>query len=149
MVASLGSWWQKGDVVDQTAAEYADVRAASLDAQVHTAMAFLPVLRPRPGSTYTLITGAGGHMSLPGTGLLVVAVSGVFGLSRMLRQEHAQEEVRVNEVLIRTRIERAARAGVTPAVDFGKAMTEMLAGDARSAVLHFDGGLALVPAGLA
>jgi NAD(P)-dependent dehydrogenase (short-subunit alcohol dehydrogenase family) len=146
MVASLGSWWQKGKVVDQGPVEYEAVRAASLDAQVHAAMAFLPLLQQRPESTYTLITGAGGQMSIPGTGLLVVAVSGVFGLSRMLRQEHAPTTVCVNEVMIRTRIERAARQGVVPASDFGAAVVDLLAGDVRSAVLHFDGGSAMTPA---
>jgi NAD(P)-dependent dehydrogenase (short-subunit alcohol dehydrogenase family) len=138
VVASLGAWWQKGPIVEQTAAEYQQVRAGSLDAQVFAAMAFLPRLRQRQGATYTLITGAGGHMSLPSTGLIVVAVSGVFGLSRMLRAEHAQDAVRVNEVLIQTRIEREARPGVVPAVEFGAAVAALLAGPTRGAVVPFN-----------
>jgi NAD(P)-dependent dehydrogenase (short-subunit alcohol dehydrogenase family) len=138
VVASLGAWWQKGPIVEQTAAEYQQVRASSLDAQVFAAMALLPRLRQREGATYTLVTGAGGHMTLPSTGLLVVAVSGVFGLSRMLRAEHAQDAARVNEVLIKARIEREARPGVVPALNFGAAVASLLAGTVRSAVVEFD-----------
>lgn len=138
VVASLGAWWQKGLIVEQTPAEYQQVRARSLDAQVFAAMAFLLQLRQRKGTTYTLVTGAGGHMALPSTGLLMVAVSGVFGLSRMLRTEHPHDAVRVNEVLIKARIERRDRPGVVPAVAFGAAVAELFAGPARSAVVQCD-----------
>jgi NAD(P)-dependent dehydrogenase (short-subunit alcohol dehydrogenase family) len=138
VVASLGAWWQKGLIVEQTAAEYEQVRAGSLDAQVFAAMAFLPQLRQRQGATYTMVTGAGGHMTIPSTGLLVIAVSGVFGLSRMLRAEHSQDAVRVNEVLIKARIEREARPGVVPAVAFGAGVATLLAGATRGAVVAFD-----------
>jgi NAD(P)-dependent dehydrogenase (short-subunit alcohol dehydrogenase family) len=138
VVASLGAWWQKGLIVEQTPTEYEQVRASSLDSQVFAAMAFLPRLRHRQGATYTLITGAGGHMTLPATGLLVVAVSGVFGLSRMLRTEHANDAVRVNEVLIKARVERKARPGVVAAEAFGAAVAELLDGPTRGAVAQFD-----------
>jgi NAD(P)-dependent dehydrogenase (short-subunit alcohol dehydrogenase family) len=147
VVASLGAWWQKGPIVEQTAAEYQQVRAGSLDAQVFAAMTFLPRLRQRQGATYTLVTGAGGHMTLPSTGLLVVAVSGVFGLSRMLRAEHAQDAVRVNEVLIKARIERQGRQGVVPAAEFGAAVAGLLADTTRGAVAEFDAtGVMRLPA---
>jgi NAD(P)-dependent dehydrogenase (short-subunit alcohol dehydrogenase family) len=138
VVASLGAWWQKGAIVEQTPQEFREVREGALDAQVHCAMAFLPGLRHRAGTSYTLITGAAGHMAIANTGLLVVTVCGVLGLSRMLRAEHAHDAVRVNEVLISARIEREARPGVVPAAHFGQAVADIAASDQRGAVLGFD-----------
>jgi NAD(P)-dependent dehydrogenase (short-subunit alcohol dehydrogenase family) len=138
-VIAVGAWWQKGPVHAQPASEWAAVRAGLLDAQVHAALALLPLLRERAGASYTLITGAAGAMSLPGTGLLVTAVAGVMGLSRMLRAEHAQTPLRVNEVLIQTRIERQGRDGVTPALAFGTALLPLYRADGpRSHLLRFD-----------
>lgn len=136
---SLGSWWQRGLIVDQSPAEYASVRGSLLDAQVHAAMALVPLLRHRDGATYTLVTGAAGHMSIPNTGLLVASVAGVMGLSRMLRAEHVQDAVRINEVLIETRIEREWRDGVVPSLAFGEAIVGMMGGSKRSEVLRFGG----------
>lgn len=138
-VVAVGAWWQKGPVAQQSAAEWDAVRRGGLDTQVHAAMAMLPVLARRPSASYTLITGAAGLMTLANTGLLVAAVAGVMGLSRMLRVEHAQGPVRVNEVLIETRIERHARDGVVPALVFGEAVSALWREDGpRSKQLHFD-----------
>jgi NAD(P)-dependent dehydrogenase (short-subunit alcohol dehydrogenase family) len=112
VVAALGPWWQKGMIVEQSMQEYAVVRAGLQDAHVHAAMAFIPMLGGKAGSSYTIITGQGANMSIPGTGLLVIAATAVRGLSRMLLEEHRNDSVRVNEVLISTRIERNSREGV-------------------------------------
>jgi len=136
--ASMGPWWQKGPVVEQSAAEYRAVMASNLDCHVFAAQALLPELRTRAGSSYTIVTGAGGHATIPGTGLLVIAVSAVFGLSRMLRAEHTDDAVRVNELLIRARIEREPRAGVVPAATFGEAPVAIAASEVRGQVLHYD-----------
>jgi 3-oxoacyl-[acyl-carrier protein] reductase len=137
VVASMGPWWQKGRTIDQPEAEYRAVMQASLDCHVFAAQAFLPSLVGREGATYTIITGAGAQMSIPGTGLLVVAVSGLLGLSRMLRAEHAGDAVRVNEVMIMVRVERAPRQGVVPAEDFGEAMGRLLQSGVRGQQLEF------------
>jgi NAD(P)-dependent dehydrogenase (short-subunit alcohol dehydrogenase family) len=136
-VVSLGPWWQGGPIVAQSAAEYRKVMAQSLDGHVFAAQAFLPALRARAGSSYTIVTGAGGRQSNPGTGLLVIAVAGVYALSRMLRVEHAADAVRVNEVLIATRVEKVPRPRVTAASDFGEAMVRLALGQARGQVLEF------------
>ena len=99
--ASMGPWWQNGPIVEQSGEEYRAVMRASLDRHMFAAQALLPPIRGRAGASYTIVTGQGGHMTIPGTGLLVVAVNDVFGLSRMLRSEHAADPVRVNESLSR------------------------------------------------
>lgn len=146
VVASLGSWWQGGRLVEQTPAEFRRVQAMLLDGHVFAAQAFLPAMAGRAGASYTIVTGVGGHASIPGTGLLVVAVSGVFGLSRMLRAEHAADAVRVNELLVGARIERAPREGVVPAEVFGAALVAVAASGVRGQVLRYDGpGSFVVP----
>jgi NAD(P)-dependent dehydrogenase (short-subunit alcohol dehydrogenase family) len=139
VVAALGPWWQKGPIVEQTLEEYATVRAGLQDAHVHAAMAFIPSLRNREGSSYTIITGLGAKMTITGTGLLVVAASAVLGLSRMLREEHKSDALRVNEVLITTRIEKQPRNGVVFAPDFGAKLAQLLKSETRSSVLTYDG----------
>jgi NAD(P)-dependent dehydrogenase (short-subunit alcohol dehydrogenase family) len=147
--ASIGPWWQKGPIADQPLTEWPAIRAAALDGQVFAAMALIRALRDVPGTSYTLVTGQGGHMSIRGTGLLVTAVQGVFGLSRMLRAEHEHRALRVNELLIRARIERSARPGVVPAEAFGAALVPLLAAPPgegpRGAVLTFDDPASFAP----
>lgn len=136
--ASMGPWWQKGPIVEQSGAEYRAVLRANLDPHVFAAQALLPAIRGRAGASYTIVTGQGGHETIPGTGLLVIAVSGVFGLSRMLQAEHAGDPVRVNELLIRARVERAPRPGVVPAERFGAAAVTIAGSQLRGQVLTYD-----------
>lgn len=136
--ASMGPWWQGGPIVEQDADEYRKVMRNSLDCQVFAAQALLPGMRDSGGASYTIVTGAGGQATIPGTGLLVIAVSGVFGLSRMLRAEHARDAVRINELLIHARIERAARPGVIPAQQFGEAAVALAESEIRGQVLRYD-----------
>jgi NAD(P)-dependent dehydrogenase (short-subunit alcohol dehydrogenase family) len=139
VVAALGPWWQKGMIVEQTMSEYAEVRAGLQDAHVHAAIAFIPLLGNTPGSSYTIITGQGANLAIPGTGLLVVAATAVRGLSRMLRQEHIDDSVRVNEVLISTRIEKNPRQGVVHAPQFGEAIASLILSKIKSEVLTYEG----------
>lgn len=136
--ASMGPWWQGGPIVEQSGEAYREVMRSNLDCHVFAAQALLPPIRGRAGASYTIVTGQGGHMTIPGTGLLVVAVSGVFGLSRMLRAEHAADPVRVNELLIRARVERAPRPGVVAAEEFGAAAVAIAASDLRGLVLPYE-----------
>ncbi len=136
--ASMGPWWQGGPIVEQSGEAYREVMRSNLDCHVFAAQALLPPIRGRAGASYTIVTGQGGHMTIPGTGLLVVAVSGVFGLSRMLRAAHAPDPVRVNELLISARIERAPRAGVVTADDFGAAAVTIAESDLRGRVLPYE-----------
>jgi hypothetical protein len=78
-------------------------------------------------------------VAVPGTGLLVVATTAVRGLSRVLRDEHREGNVRVNEVLIMTRIEKAPRPGVTHAPVFGFAIAKLINSQDRSHVFGYDG----------
>lgn len=136
--ASMGPWWQGGPIVEQSGEAYREVMRAYLDCHVYAALALLPPIRGRAGASYTIVTGQGGHMTIPGTGLLVIAVSGVFGLSRMLRAEHAADPVRVNELLIRARVERAPRDGVVAADEFGAAAVAIADSDLRGQIVAYE-----------
>lgn len=133
---SLGPWWQGGPVAGQPPAEWSVVRGMLLDGHVHAAATLLPHLATRPAATYTLATGMGAHHVNPGTSLLFVATNGVLALSKVLRAEHAAGPVRVNEVLIRARVEKVPRPGVIPSADFGRRVLASLSGDGRGEVLE-------------
>jgi NAD(P)-dependent dehydrogenase (short-subunit alcohol dehydrogenase family) len=137
VVASIGSWWQKGPVVEQSPEEFRAVLDSLLTSQFLLARAMLPWMRRHGGGSYTIVTGAGGEVAIPNAGLLGAAVMGVFGLSRALRAEHRGADVRVNELRIRARIERAARAGVIPSAVAGEVFTAIARGDADGAVLTY------------
>jgi len=52
------------------------------------AKTFLPLVADREGSTYTFITGVSGERVIaPGTGLLTVAIAGLFSLIKVLQGE--------------------------------------------------------------
>ena len=136
VVASIGPWWQKGALHEQPSSEWDRVRTMLLDGHVHAARTWLGPLAEQGGS-YTIITGMGAHQPMPGTSLLFTACGGVLSLSRMLREGGAPDGVRVNEVLIAARIEREARHGVVPAIDFGEYVRELLASDVSGEVARF------------
>lgn len=132
-VVCIGPWWQKGPIVAQSLDELQQVMRVYVESQFLVARAFLPFMGR--GNSYTIVTGAAGEASLPNTGLLVTAVQGLYGLSRMLRVEHQSTGVRVNELRIHLRIARAPRLGVLPARQAGPIFVNI----ARSA--EVDGAL--------
>ncbi len=137
---SLGPWWQEGPLVRQTPDEWLRVRRMMLDGHVHAAMLFIPMLASAGGGSYTVVTGMGAHHYVPGTSLLFAAVGGVLSLSKVLRSEHADDDVRVNELLISARVERTARPGVVEAVRLGEFAASIARDEAlRGEVLTFDG----------
>lgn len=137
VVASIGPWWQKGPVVEQSRAELQSVLDTFLTSQFLLARAMLPWMRRHAGGSYTIVTGAGGEVAIPDAGLLGAAVMGVFGLSRALRAEHRGSGARVNELRIRARIERAARAGVVPSAVAGEVFTALAVSDLDGAVVSY------------
>ena len=62
----------------------------------------------------------------------------------MLRAEHAADAVRVNELLIRARIERAPRAGVVTADEFGAAAVTIADSDLRGQILTYESPLEIL-----
>lgn len=138
VLVSLGSWWQGGALAGQDPAAWTQVRRMLLDGHIHAAALFLPLLAGRPSASYTVVTGMGAHHHLPGTSLLFVATQGVLGLSRVLRDEHRDGPVRVNELLIGARIEKTPRPGVIPSATFGQAAVAIAShAEVRGQVLRY------------
>ena len=137
VIASLGSWWQGGSVASQDPAQWARVRAMLLDGHVHAAELLLPLLHGRPGASYTIITGMGAHHPMPGTSLLFVATGAVLSLSKVLRAEYETGPVRVNELLISTRVEKQPRPGVTPSKVLGEAVVTLAGSSRRGEIVAF------------
>lgn len=114
-----------------------------LDGHVHAATQFLPMLAERPGATYTIVTGMGAHHVMPGTSLLFVATGGVLSLSKVLRAEYEDGPIKVNEILIKTRVEKKPRPGVTLSTEFGRAVASLITSSRKSEVVS--GELVLGP----
>jgi len=139
VIAPLGSWWQKGSLLDQPADELHNVLSAYLDAQWHLVRVFAPALRASRGS-YTFVTGAAGETEyIHGAGLLVVAVKAQLALSAVLRHELASEPFRINEVRISRRIERSPRPGVIPSRVAGEDLIKALQTTSTGQVIRYDG----------
>jgi len=138
VVAPIGSWWQGGRSLDQHSSELSTLLDTYVGAQFRLARATAPSLRDSNGS-YTIVTGAAGESMLPGAGLLVVAVRAQYALSEVLRSEQADDEFRVNEVRIHTRIERAERSGVTPSRQAGDAFVDVMLGQDRGRIIALPG----------
>ncbi|UJR79459.1 SDR family NAD(P)-dependent oxidoreductase [Sandaracinus amylolyticus] len=139
VVASIGPWWQKGPVIEQSLEELRDVMTTFVESHFLLARTLLPLQRDARGTSYTIVTGAAGEGTIRGAGLLVTAAEAQFGLSRMLRAEHAGDAVRVNELRIHVRIERHARRGVVPSRIAGDAFVALAIGDARSELVRYRG----------
>ena len=92
------------------------------------------------GGSYTLISGAAGEGSVPGGGLLVVAVRAQYALADVLRRELEGAPFRFNELRIATRIEREERAGVVPSRTAGGHFLPLLTGEVRSERIRYEGG---------
>ena len=65
------------------------------------AKTFIPVLRDRPGSTYTFISGAcGKNVIMRGRGNISVAQGALKMLSAVIMDENRDKEIRINEVRV-------------------------------------------------
>jgi len=135
-VASIGPWWQKGTVLEQSLEELRAVMNTSVESHFLLAKALLPSLRG-DNASYTLVTGAAGERVVPGGSLLVMAVMAQFGLSRMLRAERREGDARVNELRIYSRIEKAPRPGVIPSHEAGRVFTAIARASVSGAVITY------------
>jgi hypothetical protein len=79
----------------------------------------------------------GAHHYMRGTSLMFAALGGVISLSKVLREESADSKVRVNEVLIGTRIEKVPRPGVVPSIEFGRSAVAIATGTQKGAVIKY------------
>lgn len=138
VAAPLGGWWQKGGSIDQPSAELRDLLGVYVESPLLLMKMVAPSLRDRGGS-FLLVTGAAGEGTIPGAGLLVVAVRAQYALSHVLRSETKDDSLRVNELRIACRIEREPRAGVVPSRVAGAAFLEIMQGTTRSQVLRYTG----------
>ncbi len=137
VVASIGPWWQKGRVIDQSLDELRAVMNTYVESHFLLARAVLPVIAARAGTSYTIVTGAAGEGVIPGAGLLVMAVNTQFAFSRMLRAEHRADAVRVNELRIYCRIEKAPRPGVVPSREAGRVFTSLAVASVDGAIVTY------------
>lgn len=137
--APMGAWWHGGASLDQPPHVFRQLLQTFVEAQWLLVKATAPALRASKGS-YTLVCGtAGGGGHIPGSGLMAAAVSGQWGLSRVLREELIHEPFRFNELRISCRIERHARLGVVTAEEAGQDFLALFSGNERGVIFSYPG----------
>ncbi|WP_428262986.1 SDR family NAD(P)-dependent oxidoreductase [Haliangium sp.] len=141
LVTSLGGAWQGGPLREL---DLAGLRAALHDfCETHfVAMrALLPLMTERAGASYTIITGVSGERLFDQAwGPASVGAACLFGLSMVTRAEYAEDEVRVNELRIGTRVLRQWPVESSPYEvsnrDIGRLVVSMARARVRSEVIR-------------
>lgn len=107
MVSSLGSWWQKGVLSDQSLEEFNDVITNAISSHFVVYKTFAKILAANPGSTYTFITGGSGemgengHVFLKDASLIPLISHGVYGLYEAAYAEfEGHENLKISQLRI-------------------------------------------------
>jgi 3-oxoacyl-[acyl-carrier protein] reductase len=107
IVTSIGSWWQKGPLLEQPLSEVTQQILNLAVAHWLVAKALVPLLKDSPESGYIIISGtAGEQLVMPETGLVTVGASTLFGISTVLREELRGKAFRLNEVRLSVAVQR-------------------------------------------
>ncbi len=134
VVAAVGGWWQRSDLVDVDPAEWRRVVEANLTSHFLLIRALLPRLREQDGSSYQMVVGDTAESPVAGASLSTVTAAGVLGLFRAAAAE--EQVVRVNALYLApvlTRNRPTGPAGWLTADEVG-AYAAWLAGDAGTGV---------------
>ncbi|MCB0156294.1 MAG: SDR family oxidoreductase [Anaerolineae bacterium] len=104
VVASLGGWWQGQPLTEISLERWHRLIDNSLTAHFIVARTFLPLIADRPGSSYTMINGAGGLHPVPTAGPISVSAAGQMMLQKVLAAEAQQagQPVRINSLILAT-----------------------------------------------
>ncbi|RIA80544.1 hypothetical protein C1645_838511 [Glomus cerebriforme] len=108
VISSSGPWWKYDHLYDVTFEQWNEVMSANVNPHFITYRNFIPFLLNKPGSSYTLVTGASGLVDVIGnipSGITGISQCVLFGISRVARFETKDNAVRFNELLIGFRIE--------------------------------------------
>ncbi|CAB4479913.1 NAD(P)-binding protein [Rhizophagus irregularis] len=110
VISSSGPWWKFDHLYDVTFEQWNEVMNANVTPHFVTYRNFIPLLLNKPGSSYTLITGASGLVDEIGPEKIPSGITGIsqtvlYGISRVARYETRNNAVRFNELLISYRIE--------------------------------------------
>lgn len=124
VLASIGGWWQKGPILQQSLEEYNAVQKGHLQPHFMAVKTFLPLIADKEGSSYTFITGGLSNYVVPNAGFITLFVGAVAKLALVVRSEYSTKPVRVNEFCICTPVQPwdAVSGGVSN-LDMGRAIT--------------------------
>eukprot|EP00731_Ephydatia_muelleri_P024607 Em0016g878a len=124
VVASIGGWWQKGPVLEQSLDEYNKVHKDGLQSHFIAAKTFLPLIADKEGTSYTFITGAAGNNVVPNAGFVTMFVGALMKLVSVVQAEYHTKPVRVNEFCIGCYVQPwdAMTSGSVSNLDMGRAI---------------------------
>ena len=144
VVASIGSWWEGPPLTRTPLADWNAVLAERLTSHFLAAKYFIPIIvETSPRGFYLSIGGSHAEVARPNSGPVSVASAAQVMLTKVLRAEAVQANVRIQELIIWTTIATRAHAGevdpswITPN-DVGRHIIALLASEAaaREPVVH-------------
>eukprot|EP00731_Ephydatia_muelleri_P036853 Em0338g4a len=117
VVASIGGWWQKGPVLEQSLDEYNKVHKDGLQSHFIAAKTFLPLIADKEGTSYTFIT-------VPNAGFITMFAGALMKLVSVVQAEYHTKPVRVNEFCIGCYVQPwdAVTSGSVSNLDMGRAI---------------------------
>eukprot|EP00731_Ephydatia_muelleri_P038483 Em0777g3a len=124
VVSSIGAWWQKGPVLEQSLDEYNKVHQDMLRSHFMAAKTFLPLIADKEGTSYTFITGAAGNKVFPNAGFVTLFVGALTKLVSVVQAEYHTKPIRVNEFCIGCYVQPwdAVTSGSVSNLDMGRAI---------------------------
>jgi NAD(P)-dependent dehydrogenase (short-subunit alcohol dehydrogenase family) len=88
LVTSLGGWWQKGAATKITVEDFDGALKDLTFSHIVAAKTFVPLIRDKEGSSYTIVTGAAGETCYhPDSSLTSIGAAALFGFSAAIRVE--------------------------------------------------------------
>lgn len=110
VVTSVGSWWQKGRMVDQPLTELHGVFKDYVTGPFLLFTLFAPYINAlKGGGTFTMVTcAAADEYQARNTSLMTVGCSAVLGLSLAARAEYAHSKLAVSQVHVKCRVTHMA-----------------------------------------
>lgn len=115
VVSSLGGWWQKGPMTDQSLQEFDRTIRDHVAGHFLLMRTFLPYLNTREGSTYTIVTNdAANQCPAPETSLLCVGSGAAASLAMAACAEYSDMRVALSQFHIRCNVLPKADCCLTP-----------------------------------
>lgn len=109
VVASLGGWWQGQPLTEISVDLWHQLIDQGLTAHFVFARTFLPIIADQPGSSYTLINGAGALSAVPQAGPISISAAAQLMLKDVLAAEYENSRVRINSLVLATPVVTRSR----------------------------------------
>lgn len=104
VIASIGGWWQGEPLTELPLRIWTELLDNSLTAHFIAAKTFLPDLVNRPASCYLMLNGGAALAPIAHAGPISVSAAAQLALMKVLAEETADSDVRLNTLLIKNKV---------------------------------------------